>query len=169
MSYNCCSGSISSSSLGGCLRYPSSFCGSSYPSNLVSSSGLCSPSTCQPTSSLYSGCQEICSKPIRYQPSCVVSSPCQNSCYRPRPSTFCNPCQTMYTGSLSCGTSSSYSTGCGSGSSYSLGCGSIRPQVCGVSRFPSLSSGSGFCCPSGLTSRPCQSSCYKPSYGSGFC
>ncbi|XP_022269000.1 keratin-associated protein 23-1-like isoform X1 [Canis lupus baileyi] len=35
MSYSCCSGNFSSRSFGGYLRYPSSSCGSSHPSNLV--------------------------------------------------------------------------------------------------------------------------------------
>ncbi|XP_046956332.1 keratin-associated protein 13-1-like [Lynx rufus] len=127
MAYSCCSGNFSSRSLGGYLRYPSSSCGSSSPSNLVYRTDLCSPSTCQLGSSLYSGCQETCCEPTSCRTSCVVSSPCQTSCSRPRTSTFCSPCWTAYPGSVGCGSSG------------------FRPlgyRVCG---FPSLSYGSSFC------------------------
>ncbi|XP_062933012.1 keratin-associated protein 13-1-like [Cynocephalus volans] len=170
MSYNCCSGNFSARSFGGCLRYPVSSCGSSFPSNLIYRTNLCSPSTCQLGSSLYSGCQETCCEPTSCQTSCVVSSPCQTSCYRPRTSTLCNPCQTTYAGSLGFGSSSCRSLGCGSRSSYSLGCGSsdFRPLHYGVCGFPSVSYGSGFCRPTYLASSSCQSSCYRPNCGSGF-
>ncbi|NP_001316896.2 keratin-associated protein 13-1-like [Chlorocebus sabaeus] len=52
MSYNYCSGNFSSSSCGGYLRYPGYSCGYSYHSNLVCSTDLCSPSTCQLGASL---------------------------------------------------------------------------------------------------------------------
>ncbi|XP_062933736.1 keratin-associated protein 13-1-like [Cynocephalus volans] len=170
MSYNCCSGNFSARSFGGCLRYPVSSCGSSFPSNLIYRTNLCSPSTCQLGSSLYSGCQETCCEPTSCQTSCVVSSPCQTSCYRPRTSTLCSPCQTTYAGSLGFGSSSCRSLGCGSRSSYSLGCGTsgFRPLRYGVCGFPSVSYGSGFCRPTYLASSSCQSSCYRPTCGSGF-
>ncbi|XP_008563556.1 PREDICTED: keratin-associated protein 13-1-like [Galeopterus variegatus] len=170
MSYNCCSGNFSARSFGGCLRYPVSSCGSSFPSNLIYRTNLCSPSTCQLGSSLYSGCQETCCEPSSCQTSCVVSSPCQTSCYRPRISTFCSPCQTTYAGSLGFGSSSCRSLGCGSRSSYSLGCGTrdFSPRRYGVCGFPSVSYGSGFCRPTYLASSSCQSSCYRPTCGSGF-
>ncbi|KAB1283152.1 Keratin-associated protein 13-2 [Camelus dromedarius] len=59
MSYNCCSGTFSSRSLGDPLLYPGSGCGSSYPSNLVYTTDCCSPSTCQQDSSLYSGSYQV--------------------------------------------------------------------------------------------------------------
>ncbi|XP_014722125.3 keratin-associated protein 13-1 [Equus asinus] len=170
MSYSCCSGKFSSRSLGGYLRYPGSFCGSSYPSNLVYSTDLCSPSTCQLGSSFYSGCGETCWKPLRYQMSCVVSSPCQRSCYRPRISTVCSPCRSTYARSLVSGSSSCCSLSYGSRSCYSLGCGSggFRPLGYGVCGFPSLSYGSRFCFPTHFASRSCQSSCYRPICGSSY-
>ncbi|XP_007528623.1 keratin-associated protein 13-1-like [Erinaceus europaeus] len=168
MPYNCRSRSFSSSSLGSGLRYPVSSCGFSYPSNLVYSTDLLSPRTCQLGSSLYSGCQNTCAKPIRCQTSCVVSSPCQISCYRQKPSTLCSPCQTTYIGSLGCGSSSTYPLGHGPRSFYPLGCGSSRPPSYEIIGFPSLSSGSGYFCPSYFSSRSFQSSCYRPTCGSGF-
>ncbi|XP_032946115.1 keratin-associated protein 13-1-like [Rhinolophus ferrumequinum] len=181
MSYNCCSGNFSSRSLGGYLHYPGSCCGSSYPSNLVYSTDRCSPSTCQLGSSLYGDCQETCCEPTSCQTSCVVSRPCQTSCYRPRTSTLCIPCPPTYTGSLGCGSSSScslgygsrsrFSLGYGSRSRYSLSCGSsgFRPLGYGVCGFPSLGYGSGFCHPTYLAPRICQSSYYRPTYRSAFC
>ncbi|XP_047732094.1 keratin-associated protein 13-2-like [Prionailurus viverrinus] len=161
MTYSCCSGNVASQSLGGYLRYPSSSCGSSSPSNLVYRTDLCSPSPCQLGSSLYSGCQETSCEPTSCQTSCVVSSPCQTSCSRPRTSTFCGPFQTTYSGSVGCGSRSCYFLGCGSSGFKPLGYG-----VCG---FPSLSYGSSFCRPTYLSSRSCQSSCYRPTYRSAFC
>ncbi|KAL2805337.1 keratin-associated protein 13-4 [Daubentonia madagascariensis] len=167
---SCCSGNFSSCSVGGYLRYPSFSCGSSYPSNLVYRTDLCSSSTCQLGSSLYSGCQETCCEPTSCKTSCVVSSPCQMSCYRPRTSTLCSPCQTTYSGSLGFGSSSCRSLGYGSRSCYSLGCGSsgFRPLSYGGCGFPSLGCGYGFCRPTYLSFRSCQSSCYRPTCGSGF-
>ncbi|KAF0882249.1 keratin-associated protein 13-1-like [Crocuta crocuta] len=159
MSYSCCSGIFSSRSLGGYLRYPSSSCGSSYPSNLVYCTDLCSPSTCQLGSSLYSGCQDTCCEPTSCRTSCVVSSPCPTSCSRPRTSTLCSPCWTAYPRCVGFGSRSCYSLGCGSQGFRSLGYG-----VCG---FPSLSYGWRFCRPTYFSSRTCQSSCYRPTRGSG--
>ncbi|XP_007528632.1 keratin-associated protein 13-1-like [Erinaceus europaeus] len=163
MSSNCCSRSFSSSSLGSGLRYPVS-------SNLVYSTDLCSPRTCQLGSSLYSGCQETCCKPIRCQTSCVMSSPCQTSYNLPRSFICTSPCWPTYTGSLGCGSSSSCSLGYGSRSYYPLGCGSrsFRALGYGVCGLPSLSYGSRFCYPTCFASRSCQSSCYRPIFGSGF-
>ncbi|XP_004675393.1 PREDICTED: keratin-associated protein 13-1-like [Condylura cristata] len=176
MSYSCCSGNFSSRSLGGYLSYPVSSCGSSYPSNLVYTTDLCSPRTYQLGTSLSSGCQETCCEPSSCQSSCVVSRPCLTSCSRPRTSTLCSPCQTPYTRSLSCGSSSSCSLSCGPRSYYSLGCfyspffGSygFRSLGYGGCGFPSLSYGSSFYYPTHFSSRSCQSSCYKPTCGTSF-
>ncbi|XP_016071972.1 PREDICTED: keratin-associated protein 13-1-like [Miniopterus natalensis] len=142
-----------------------SFCGSSYPSNLVYSTELRAPSPCPRGSSLHSRCQETCWEPPR----------CQTSCGGLRTPTLCSPCWTTRPGALGSGSSSScYSLGCGSRSSYSLGCGSrssysvacgsrgFRPVGYGGCGFPSLSYGSGFCRPTSLASRSCQSPCYRP-------
>ncbi|XP_039085779.1 keratin-associated protein 13-2 [Hyaena hyaena] len=157
MSYSCCSGNFSSRSLGGYLRCPSS----SYPSNLVYCTDLCSPSACQLGAPIYGSCQDTCCEPTSCQTSCVVSSPCHGSCSRPRTSTLCSPCQTTYSGSL----------GFGSRSCWSLGCGSsgFRPLGYGVWGFPSLGYGSSFCRPTYWASRSCQSACYRPTYKSAFC
>ncbi|XP_062933610.1 keratin-associated protein 13-1-like [Cynocephalus volans] len=160
MSYSCFSGNFSSHSLGSYLPHPGSSCGSSFPSNLIYCTYLCSPTTCQLGSSLYSGCQETCCEPTSSQVPCVVSSPCQTSCYRPRISTFCSPCQTTYARSLGFGSRSSYSLGCGSSSFRSLNYG-----ICG---FPCLSYRPRFCHPPYLASSPCQYSCYRPTCGSHF-
>ncbi|XP_039085310.1 keratin-associated protein 13-1-like [Hyaena hyaena] len=141
MCFSSCSGNFSSRSLGGYLRYPSSSCGSSYPSN----TDLCSPSACQLGSSLYSGFQETHCEPTSCRKSCVVSSPCQMSCYLPRTSTLCSPCWMTYAGPSS-----------------------FRPLGYRVRGFPTLSSGSTFCHPTYFGFRNLQSVCYKPIYGSGF-
>nr|XP_023403955.1 keratin-associated protein 13-1-like [Loxodonta africana] len=150
MSYSCCSGKFSSRSLGGCVRFSS-------PSHLVYSTGLCSPSTCQLGSSLYRGC-----KPSSYQPSCVVSIPCQTSWYQPRTSTLCSPCQMTNTASLGFGSRSGCFLNYGSRSCYSLGCGSrgFRPLGYGVCGFPSLGYEFRFCRPTYFPFRSFQSSCY---------
>ncbi|XP_011356540.1 keratin-associated protein 13-1-like [Pteropus vampyrus] len=170
MSYNCCSGNFSSRFLRGYLRSPRSSCGSFYPNNLVYSTGLCSPSTCQLGSSLYRGRQETYCEPTSCQTSCVVSSPCQTSCYRPGTSIPCSPCRSAYTVSLGSGSSSSCSLGYGSRSCYSLGCGSriFRPLGYGVCGFSSLGYGSRFCHPTYLASRSYQTSCYQPTCSPGF-
>ncbi|XP_039713852.1 keratin-associated protein 13-1-like [Pteropus medius] len=168
MSYNCCSGNFSSLSLRG---YPHSLRfsrGSSYPRNLVYSTDLCSPSTCQLGSSLYRGGQETCCEPTSSQTSCVVFSPCQTSCYCPRTSTLCSPCHATSSVSLDSGSSGSCSLGYGSRSSYSLDCGSsdFRSLTCGIRGFPFLSHGCQFCCPSSLISRTISSSYYRSPCGS---
>uniref|UniRef100_A0A8C3X3X5 Keratin-associated protein n=1 Tax=Catagonus wagneri TaxID=51154 RepID=A0A8C3X3X5_9CETA len=169
---NCCYfGNISSCSLGDYQRYPGSSCGSSYPSNLVYSTSLCNPSSCHQGSSLYSGCQENCCEPTRCQTSLVVFSPCQTSCYHcPRSSMLCSPFWITYPGSLSFSSNSFSSLSSGSRSCYSLGCESsgYRPQGYGICVFPSLRHGSRFCRPTYFASRSCQSSCYRPTCGSGF-
>ncbi|XP_045413921.1 keratin-associated protein 13-2-like [Lemur catta] len=156
MSYNCCSANFSSHSFVGYLHYPSSPCGSSFPSNLVYSPDLCSPSTCQLGSSLYSDFQENCHEPTSIRTSYVVSSPCQTSCYCPRTSLLCSPCQTTYSGSLGFGSSSCRSLGYGSS-----GFRPLSYRGCGF--------GYGFSRPTYLASRSCQSSCYRPIYRSTFC
>ncbi|XP_049714219.1 keratin-associated protein 13-1-like [Elephas maximus indicus] len=167
MTYSCCSGNFSTRSLRGSLCYPGSSCGSSFPSHLVYSTGLCSPSTCQLGSSVYRGCQKTCCKPRSYERSCVMSSPCQTPSYHPRTSTLCSPCQTTYTTSLGFGSRSCHSLGYASRSCYSLGCRSsgFRPLGYG---FPSLGYGSRFCHPTYSISRSCQSSYYRPICGFGF-
>ncbi|XP_039085798.1 keratin-associated protein 13-1-like [Hyaena hyaena] len=166
MSYSCCSGNFSSRSLGGYLRCPSS----SYPSNLVYCTDLCSPSACQLGSSLYSGCQDTCCEPTSCRKSCVVSSPCHKSCYRPRTSTLCSPCWPAYPGCVGFGSRSTCSLSSGSRSCYSLSCGSqgFRPLGYRVHGFPLLAYGSRFCRPTYFTSRSYQSSCYTPTCEAGF-
>ncbi|XP_037680766.1 keratin-associated protein 13-1-like [Choloepus didactylus] len=153
---NCCPGNFSSCSLGSPLRYPGSSCISSYPSNLVYSTDLCSPSICPLGSSLYRGCQETCYKPSSCQTSCVVSNPCQTSCYCPRTSILCSPCQPTDT-TLDCGTRSTCSLGYGSRSCFSLGCGTsgFRSLDCGIRSFPLLGYRCGFYCPPYFASRTC--------------
>ncbi|XP_077853983.1 keratin-associated protein 13-1-like [Macaca mulatta] len=170
MSYNYSSGNFSSRSSGGYLRYPGYSCGYSYHSNLVCSTDLCSPSTCQLGSSPYKSFQEICSDTPSCHMSCVESSPCQTSCYSPRISLLCGPCQSTYSGSLGFGSSSCRSLGYGSRSCYSVGCGSsdFRSAGYGGCGFSSLSYGSGFCHPTYVLSRMFQSSDYRPTCGFGF-
>uniref|UniRef100_A0A8D2GCG4 Keratin-associated protein n=1 Tax=Theropithecus gelada TaxID=9565 RepID=A0A8D2GCG4_THEGE len=74
IAYNSSPGNFSCSCVG-YLRYPDSSCASFYPSNLVHSTDLCSLTTCQLGSSLYSGFLETCPEPTRCQMSCVVSTP----------------------------------------------------------------------------------------------
>uniref|UniRef100_A0A4X1SK66 Keratin-associated protein n=1 Tax=Sus scrofa TaxID=9823 RepID=A0A4X1SK66_PIG len=185
-------------SYNGQLCYPCSSCGSFYPSNLVYSTDLCSLSTCQQASSLYSGCQEACCEPLRYQTShlvsrpcqmscyiqpedcfekptrcqtsLVVSSPCQMSCYCPRISVHCSPFWSTYPGSLGFRSNSFSSLSSGSRSCYSVGCesSSFGPRGYGICVFPSLSHGSRFCRPTYFASGSCHSSCYRPACGSGF-
>ncbi|XP_055470814.1 keratin-associated protein 13-1-like [Psammomys obesus] len=158
---SCYSGNFSSRSCGDHLNYPRSSCGSSYPSHFIHSTNFCSPRPCHLGSSLHSGCHQNCYQPIRCQTSQVVHSSCQRPCFSPRVSGFYSPCRT-YAGSQGFGSSSCQSLDYGSRSSYSLSCGSssFRPQ-----RFSSY--GSGFCHQSYVPSRICQSSCYRPSYGTG--
>uniref|UniRef100_A0A8C9HWD3 Keratin-associated protein n=1 Tax=Piliocolobus tephrosceles TaxID=591936 RepID=A0A8C9HWD3_9PRIM len=145
MSYNYCSGNFSSRSSGGYLPYPGSSCGSLYHSNLVYSTDLCSPGTCQLGSSLYKSFQETCWDTPSCQMSCVESSPCFGS----------SSCRSLGYGSRSC-----YSVGCGSS-----GFRSPRYGGCG---FSSLGYGSGFCHPTYVLSRTFQSSYYRPTCGFGF-
>ncbi|XP_037380712.1 keratin-associated protein 13-1-like [Talpa occidentalis] len=186
MSNNCCSRNFSSSesfystSTGGTQSFPVSSCGSSFPNVVVYNTDLTSPRTTQLGTPLSIGCQETCCEPSIYQVSRVsrvVSSPCQTSCFRPRPSALCSPCLpscsrprpaavcspcgVTYSGSQGCGSSSSCSQVYQSGSSYSVGSGSasLRPLAFGIREFPSLSLGSGVCGPISLTPGNCQSSC----------
>ncbi|XP_032158453.1 keratin-associated protein 14-like [Mustela erminea] len=167
MSYNCCSGNFSSQSLGGYLRYPGSFCGSSYPNNLFCSTNLQSPATYQLGSSFSSGCQETCCEPTSCRTSYLVSRPCQTSCYPTRTSTLFSPCQTTYTGSLGFGSSGFQSFGCGS-PSLGFGLGGFQSAGCGPSAFSSLGCRSSFYRPLYYSSRSCQSAFYQPTCGSGF-
>ncbi|EPY73549.1 keratin-associated protein 13-1-like [Camelus dromedarius] len=167
MSYNCCSGNFSSRSFRGQLRYPGSSCGSSYPSNLVYTTDLCSPSTCQQVSSLHSGCQEICSEPIRGQAFQVESSPCQSSCYRRRTSTLSRPCQTTYSGSLGFGSRGFQSFGCGF-PSLGFGSSGFQSVGCGPRAFSSVRCRSSFDSPTYFSSRSCQSASFQPTFRSGF-
>ncbi|ELW59437.1 keratin-associated protein 13-1 [Tupaia chinensis] len=166
MSYNCCSGNFSSRSFGGYLQSPTTSCDSSYPSNLVLGTNLCSPSPCQLGSSLYSGCQETSCEPTSCETSCVVPSPCQTSCYRQRISTLCSPCQTTY-GSLGFRSRSSQLFGCGS-PSLGFGSGGFQSVGYGPNAFSSLNCGSNFYRPTVFSSGSCQSAFYQPVCGSGF-
>ncbi|XP_047730010.1 keratin-associated protein 13-1-like [Prionailurus viverrinus] len=167
MSHNCCSGNISSQSLGGFLRYPGSSCGSLYPNNLFFSTNLRSPSSCQLGSSLYSGCQETCCDPTGFRTSYLVSSPCQTSCYRPRTSMFYSPCQTTYSGSLDFGSNGFQSFGYGS-PFLGFGSSGFQSMGCGPNAFSSLSCRSSFYRPMSFSSRSSQSAFYQPTCGSGF-
>uniref|UniRef100_A0A4X1SK17 Keratin-associated protein n=1 Tax=Sus scrofa TaxID=9823 RepID=A0A4X1SK17_PIG len=146
------------------LHYSGSSCGAVYPNNLVYSTNLCSPSTCQGGFSVCSDCQETCSEPIRCQAFCVV--PCQMSCYRPRTSTLCSPCWTTYPVSLGFGSSrcSSLSSG------YRSCCGSrgFRPLGYGICDIPSLGCRSSYWNPINFPSRGFHSSCYWPICRYGF-
>ncbi|EHB02562.1 Keratin-associated protein 14 [Heterocephalus glaber] len=156
MSYSCSSGNFSSRSVGGYLQYPGSSCGSSYPNNLVYSTDLQAPITLQLDSPLHSGCQETSSEAISSQRSCVVSRPCQTSCYLPKISTLGNNCQTTLSGSLGFGSRGFQSFGCGS---PSLGLGSTGFQSVGYGprTFSSLSCVSNFYSPTYFSSRSFQS------------
>ncbi|XP_075399043.1 keratin-associated protein 13-3-like [Tenrec ecaudatus] len=180
MTYSCYSGNFSSRSLGSCPSYPLSCRGTSSASNLVYSTGLCSPSTCQLSSTPSRYCQEACYKPSNCQMAGEVSSRCQSACYVPRTTILCSPCQRTYPGSsgfgarsscsLRYGSRSCYSQGFGSRKRYSLSCGysGFRPlnyRICG---FPSTGYGSGVCNKTYFPSRSCLSSCYRPACGSGI-
>ncbi|XP_006209852.1 keratin-associated protein 14-like [Vicugna pacos] len=167
MSYNCCSGNFSSRSFGGHLRCRGSSCGSSYPSNLVYTTDLCSPSTCQQDSSLHSGCQEICSEPIRCQTFQVESSPCQSSCYRWKTSTLCRPWQTTYSGSLGFGSRGFQSFGCGF-PSLGFGSSGFQSVGCGPRAFSSVRWRSSFDSPNYFSSRSWQPASFQPIFRSGF-
>ncbi|KAB0345787.1 hypothetical protein FD754_022713, partial [Muntiacus muntjak] len=158
VSYTCCSRNFSSRSLGDRLRYSGASCGPSFPSNLVYSADLCSPSPCQLGSSLYS--QETRCEPIRTRT--VVSSPCQTSCCRPRTSTFFSPCQTTLPGSLGFRSSKDCSLNPGSKGCSSVGCGSsgFRPLSYGFWGSPTLGCGPRSCHPRYLY--------FWPICGSGF-
>ncbi|XP_004619050.2 keratin-associated protein 13-1-like [Sorex araneus] len=160
MASNSCSGTFSCSSFGGYRRCPSS----TYPSNLVYSTDVCSPSPCQWGSFYSRSYRDICYEPARCQSSIVLSRPCQTSCFQPKSSILCSPHDTC-TGSLGCGSSSSRSLGFGSRSSYSVGCGSRGLGSCG---FPSLSSGTRFCSPVYFPSGGFYSSYYQPLCTFGF-
>ncbi|XP_005073895.2 keratin-associated protein 13-1-like [Mesocricetus auratus] len=166
MSYTCSSGNFSSRSCGDHLNYyPYVSCGSSYPQqHLVQSTNFYSPRTCPLGSSLHSGYRQSCFRPIGCQTSHEVHSSCQRPCYSSRVSSLCSPCRTTYAGSQGFGSSSCFSLGYGSRGSFSLSCGSsgLRPQG-----FSSLGYGSGFCHPSYVPYRTCQSPCYRPSCGTG--
>ncbi|KAM5281169.1 keratin-associated protein 13-1-like [Ctenodactylus gundi] len=160
MSYNCCSKNFSSRSCGSRLPSSGSSCGSAYPSNLVYGTDLQSPSTCQLRSSLWGGPQETCYVPTSCLRSCLLSGPCQTSCYRPRNSLLFSPRQTTYSGSLGFGSRSWHSPSCGSSG--------FRPLGYRVLGIPSSVYGSGFYRPSFSPSRIFQSSYYRPSCGSGY-
>ncbi|XP_039085743.1 keratin-associated protein 13-1-like [Hyaena hyaena] len=167
MSYNCCSGNFSSQSLGGFLRYPGSSCVSLSPNNLVYSTDLRSPSTCQLGSSLYSGFQDTCCEPTSCRKSYLVSSPCHVSCYRPGTSMFYSPCQTMYSGSLGFGSNGFQSFGYGF-PSLGFGSSGFQSMGCGPNAFSSLSCRSSFYRPISFSSRSCQPAFYQPTCGSSF-
>ncbi|XP_015333917.1 keratin-associated protein 13-1-like [Marmota marmota marmota] len=159
MSHSCHSGYFSHS-FGGHLPYSRSFCGSSYPRNLVYTTNFHHPRTCHLGSSHYRGCQEIFHRPSRCQNSCVVS----RTCYHPRTFTHCSPCQSTYAGSLGFGSSSCHSLGFGSRSCHSLGYGSRSCHSLGhvSGSCHSLGYGSRSSCSLGYRSK----SCYPSGYGS---
>ncbi|XP_003467213.1 keratin-associated protein 14-like [Cavia porcellus] len=166
MSCGCSSGNFSSRSFSsvkgkGDLQYPSSSCGSSYPSKLVYSTELQTPITYQLDSPLYSGCQETFSEPFSCQRSYVVSQFC------PKISTLGNTCQTSFSGPLSFGSRGVQSFGYG----YpSLGFGStgFHSVGCGPRTISFLNSGSNFYCPAYFSSRSFQSTSFQPTCRSGF-
>ncbi|XP_045708644.1 keratin-associated protein 13-1-like [Phyllostomus hastatus] len=154
MSASCRSGNFSSRSLGSSLRCPGSYCGSSCgssrPGTLAPSRDLCSSSRCPQGPPLRSGYQVICWEP----------SSCRPSCCSPRVPVPSRPCQAPSTGAQGRVSRCSYSLGCGSGG--------LRPQGYGICGVPSPGPGSGSRRPTCGTPRSCQSSCYRPSCGSGF-
>ncbi|KAM4889445.1 keratin-associated protein 13-1 [Thomomys bottae] len=162
MSYSCCPGNFSSSHFGDHLQYSGTSCGSSQQGNQFHSTSVFSSRPCLQGSSLHG--QETFHQPIRCQTSYVASRPCHTSCHRPSISTCYSSGQSSFTGSLGFGSSSCHSQGYGSASSQGLSCGSsgFRPQGIASQGF-----GSGFCRPAYVPSRPCLSSCYRPSCGSG--
>uniref|UniRef100_A0A8C5P3N3 Keratin-associated protein n=1 Tax=Jaculus jaculus TaxID=51337 RepID=A0A8C5P3N3_JACJA len=168
MSYSCCSGNFSSRCYGGCFSYPSSCCGSFYPSNLVRSTHIYSPRTCHLGSSFRGGCQEIHLQPKRCQTP-AVHSPCQRSRHHPTVSRSCSLCQTAYAGSGVYGPGSCRSLGYGSRNFCSSSCGSrgFTPLRCGIQGCPSTICGSRYCHPTYVASGNLQSSCY-PTCGSAF-
>ncbi|XP_037017200.2 keratin-associated protein 15-1-like [Artibeus jamaicensis] len=136
MSCSLSSGNRSARSYRRALLCPGSSCESAFQGNAVYSPGTCQPGPCQPGSSLYGSCQDAY---------CAPTS-CQTSYFRPRPSVFCSPCPSNYSGSLGCGHTGPF--GYGSPQVQSLGCG------------PS------FYRPTCFSSRSCQSACVQPAFGS---
>ncbi|XP_003495618.4 keratin-associated protein 13-1 [Cricetulus griseus] len=65
------------------------------------------------------GSQETGIKPTRFQRSCMMSNPCQMTCYYSRSSTLCRPHQGTYISSLSFWPGSDYSLGNGSRGCFS--------------------------------------------------
>lgn len=114
MPYNCCSVNLSSCSPGDHLNYPASSCGSSYTSNLVYNTDLCSLSTCQQASSLYSGGTR---RPTWYPDPARCPAT-----YNQRSSMLYNPCRTTYPRPLGFRSSSYSSLRSRFRSCYSLAC-----------------------------------------------
>ncbi|XP_007528633.2 keratin-associated protein 14-like [Erinaceus europaeus] len=165
MSYNCSSGNFSGF-FGNNLRYPASTFGSSCLGNQAYSTDFQTPSTCQLISPFSSSCPKNCCESFRCQTSGVVSSPCQISCYRPRPSTLCNPCQTTFSGSLGRGTNGCQFSGCG----FTLGLGpsGLQSAGCSSNSFSPLNCRPDFYRPTYFSSSNCQSVSYQPACGSSF-
>lgn len=144
MPYSRSSGTLSSRSLGGCLRYPASSCGSFYPGNGYPGNGYpgsvaYTQGPCQQGSPAY-GCQEACWEPAAYQA----------PGYGRRSSSLCRPLQASCPGSSGC-------SGTGFGP---FGYGGSRPQALGC--------GSGYCRPTYFSSsRPYQGPSFQPACGSG--
>ncbi|XP_066219838.1 keratin-associated protein 15-1-like [Saccopteryx leptura] len=117
MSYNYCSGNVSSRSLGGYLRYP----GSSYDS-FCPGDAICPPGPGPQGSSLYGACQETFWEPTSWQ----------ESCCNPRTTTLCRPYQSHYMGSVGCGSSGFGPFASGSAGVQSMG---YRPGLCRPTHF----------------------------------
>lgn len=155
MSYSLNSGTLSSRSLGGCLRYPasSSSCGGFYPGHAYNYPGgtvAFAPGvgTCQQGGPAY-GCQESCWEP--------AGGPAPGYGRRPS-SSLCRPPQGP------CPGSSSGCSGSGSGSGFGpFGYGY------GGSRAQSQGCGFGYCRPTYFSSRTYQGPSFQPACGSGGC
>lgn len=137
MSYSLSSGTLSSRSLGGSLRYPASSCGSFYP-------GTACPGT-------------ACPGTVAYAPgACQQGTPaygCPETCWEPRygrrPASLCRPGQPG-PGSLGCGSSGCGPFGYRGSGAPSPGCG---PGYCRPTYFSS--------------SRAYQAPAFQPACGSG--
>lgn len=149
MSYSLSSGTLSSRSLGGCLRYPASSCGSFYPGNVCPGSAYpgnvaYAQGPCQQGSPPY-GCQETCWEPAG------CPAPGYGYSYGRRPSSLCRPLQATCPSSSGCG---------GAG---------LGPFGYGGSRAQSVGCGSGYCHPTYFSSsRTYQSPSFQPACSSGW-
>ncbi|XP_059541892.1 keratin-associated protein 13-1-like [Myotis daubentonii] len=163
MSYSLSSRSLSSRSLGGCLRFPSSSCGSFYPGN--SCSGNFYPgNTCSGNVYPGSACSgNVYPGNVAYaQGTCQQDSPpygCQETCWEPA------GYQAPSYGRRSSSLRRSYGATCPG----SLGCGStgLGPFGYGGSAAQSPGCGAGYCRPTYFSSRTYQGPSFQPACGSG--